>query len=342
MRTTVTFIVLALFNILAFGQEERVTVDFNKNIEFLGYIIELVDPADNDVNHPIRKMIHQYPEDIKQPVLGEILQTGENIDYSTLIHMMYFLPEFPLDTNYEVPNSLKILLGYTSEQDGKTLNLLVQKTNNFYKVSKFEQVWNNLLEERKKVTQFIRDNKPKKEVFHYMEAFYGKEFRKYHIIPSLTIWTAGFGVNDSGKNTANFVLGPLRKNYEFDHKQDFLNLTIHEFGHSFVNSVVAANSSTINESEKLFIPLKESMTRQGYSNWLTCLIEHFVRAGEVIVNEQLGNKKASEDLLKAYSKDRDFRYLSFIVKQLKKYRVQENYTYSVSVQKVIEDLKSFL
>jgi len=342
MRTIVTIIVLIVFNTFSFGQKEKVTVDFNKNIEFLGYIIDLVDPADNDVNHPIRKIIHQYPEDLKQPDLGEILQIAANIDYSTLIHLMYFLPEFPLDNNYEVPNSLKTLLGYTSKQDGKTLDLLVHKTNSFYKVSKFEQVWNHLSAERKKVTQFIRDNKPKEEVFHYMEAFYGKEFRKYHIIPSLTIWTAGFGVNDSEKNMANFVLGPLRKNYEFDHKQDFLNLTIHEFGHSFVNSVVAANSSTINESEKLFIPLKESMTRQGYSNWLTCLIEHFVRAGEVIVNEQLGNKKASEDLLKEYSEDRDFQYLSFIVEQLKKYRIQENYSYSDAVQKVIEDLKSFL
>lgn len=342
MRTRVSFITFVLFYILTYGQEQKVTVDFNKNIEFLGYVIELVDPADNDLNHPIRKIIHQYPEDLKQPSLGEILQIGKNIDYSTLIHLMYFLPEFPLENNYKVPNSLKTSLGYTFEQDGIKLDLLVQKTNEFYNVSKYEQVWNNLLKERIKVTQFIEDNKPSKELFQYMEGFYGKEFQKYHIIPSLTLWNAGFGINDTKNHTANFVLGPLRKNYEFDHKQYFLNLTIHEFGHSFVNSVVEDNAATIHETEKLFMPLKESMTRQGYSDWLTCIIEHFVRAGEVIINEQLGNKKASKELSEVYVKDKNYRYLPFIVKQLKKYRYEENHNYVVSVQKVIEDLKKFL
>lgn len=339
MKKIISLIILAFIITSTFGQNAKASINFNKNIEFLGYIIELVDPGENDINHPVRKIIHQFPEDLKQPTLNEILQIAGNIDYSTLIHLMYYLPQFPLAKDYTVSNNLAAHLNYTSKEDYIILNLLVQKTNAFYKVSNFKKVWKGLSNERKKVTQFIKNNKPSNELFHQMEIFYGKEFKEYNIIPSLTLWSAGFGVNDSKKNTANFILGPLKKNYDFNHKTDFLNLTIHEFGHSFVNSIVLENSTTIKKSEKLFTTIKESMKRQGYSNWSTCLIEHFVRAGEIIINEQLGNLDTSNNLLNTYSKERNFKYLPFIVNQLKEYRLKKGFNYKNSVKKTIEDLE---
>lgn len=335
-----TFTFLALFIIQFNSQsQQKVSINFNKNIELYGYIIELVDPADNDPNHRISKIIHQYPEDAQLESLGKLLEIAGNINYSTLTHLMYYLPKLPLTESFTFSDKIFKVLGYNSEQEKLKINALVNHLNSFYKTSNFEKVWNNLSQERKKVLQLLNKNSPSEKLFLKMERFYHKEFKSYQIVPSLTLWPAGFGVNDFLKNQANFIFGPLKKNYEFNHKQDYLNLTIHEFGHSFVNEVVLENTISIKETKNLFIPIKDNMTKQGYSDWTTCLIEHFVRAGEVIINEKLGNSAESASLLKKYIQDKKYIYLSFIVNKLKKYRIDEQLTYKTAVSKTINDLQ---
>lgn len=341
MKTRITLIILCCTS-LALGQNKKTSVNFYKNVELLGYIIEIIDPAENDPSHPISKIIHQFPEDKQQKSLKELLQIASNIDYSTLIHLMYFLPEFPLDNNYQVHPLTAKKMGYNTDQEKKELNRLVALTNEFYLDSNFTKVWNQLTLKRQEIQDGIAENRPGRKLFKTMERFYGKKFFRYQFIPSLTLWSAGFGVKDSNKNRANFVFGPLQKNFEFGSKQEFRNLTIHEFGHSFVNPVVLNNSVKIQDTEKLYSPLKKSMTKQGYSNWTTCLIEHFVRASEIIINEELGDHDAAKTLLKNYAENRNFKYLSFIVQQLKTYRNQHRYAYEVAVSRTIGDLKHFV
>ena len=63
---------------------------------------------------------------------------------------------------------------------------------------------------------------------------------------------------------------------------------IHEFGHSFVNPVVDSIPPVdISKTERLFEPIKSAMEKQGYNTWKTCLYEHFVRAGEVVIAKLL-------------------------------------------------------
>ena len=67
------------------------------------------------------------------------------------------------------------------------------------------------------------------------------------------------------------------------------------------------------------------------------MIEHFVRAGEVI-GMQVGNHSKSEVLLNDYRDNPKFIYLDFMVKKLREYRLEAGYGYPESVRATLADL----
>ena len=334
MRTITSFIFL-LVSLSIIGQR-KTTISFNKNIEFLGYIIEIADRQDNDPNHQISKIIHQFPGNTQQKVFSELLQIAANIDYSTLIHLAYYLPEFPLESDYSFPEELSNAFGYMTNEE---YNNMIQKLNDFYKFSQFEKIWNDLANEREKTITLINEMKPKDEFFDKMEWFYEKQFQHFNFSPSLTLWPAGFGLTDIEKSIANYIFGPI-KDFQFRNKQSFITHAIHEFGHSFVNAVVLQNAKEILNSSYLFESIEKDIKPQGYSNWETCVIEHFVRAGEVIINEELGHLDESEAVLKEYVNERKWIYLPFIIDKLKHYKLENKMSYKSAVAETIKDLKT--
>ena len=306
-----------------------VSIQFNKNIELVGYIIHLAEPEDNDPEHPITKELSKWSSNAKQPSLHKIYQLGGSLPYELFIQLFNELPLFPLPDNYTIPTS--IAKKYRSYTDSVTLSTLILEANQFYKTSNFEKIWSNLEVYRKETLKTLEGNAPSKQLLSTMEEFYQQDYDTYHIVPSLTIWPrVGWGFNTVTKQRkkANFVLGPLNKNFDFSNKAGFENLAIHEFGHSFVNHVVLSTSSgAIKATEKLYLPLKDKMTPQGYNNWETCVIEHFVRAGEILVPELLNEPFMNEALMKDYTEKRKFIYLPFIVDKMRDYRITQKVSY---------------
>ena len=337
MRIALIF-TLVFIPIQIFSQDSKITVELNKNIEFLGYIIEQGDPAGNDKNHPISKIINKYPENKTNETLFKLFNLASTVDYSTLVHLMYFLPELPLTNNYRVSEEFASYLGFESHDERLRLDEIVLELNNFYKESHFENIWKNLKPYGKTLKSFLEESKPRAEAFNYLEEFYQYRYKHYSIQPILTLWPVGFGIRDLDHNKAVFIMGPLNSNYDFNDKQAFINLTLHEFGHSFVNHILLKNKKELNKTESLFKPIKDTMTRQGYSDWETCMTEHFVRAGEVIIRELMGDKNQSEALLKDYIENRNFIYLEFIIDKLKFYRLDKTYSYEDSVVVTLNSL----
>lgn len=339
MRTIISILFLITMY-SGFAQENTLNIQFNKNIDFLGYILELGDPSDNDPNHPLTKLLKVHPEDLQNPLLGEIFTLGAEINYATLVNLMYLLPEFPLNKNYELSRETAIYLGYDTDEKLAVLTELIEKVNTFYLESGFESVWGTLPPFQKEVKETLWVKSPTPQLLAEMEFYYQKDFDSYLIIPSLCMFSGpGWGIQKPQTNEAVFVLGPLEKNFDFTSER-FYELSIHEFGHPFANPVVLNFKDHINSSESLFSPLKEAMVPQGYRDWISCIIEHFVRAGEVIISERQGKHKTSNELLESYSKERQFIYLPYIVKQLKKYRFDQGLSYSVAVEKTLVDLQS--
>lgn len=96
----------------------------------------------------------------------------------------------------------------------------------------------------------------------------------------------------------------------------------------------------IEETRSLFEPISASMSSQGYPEWSYAIIEHFVRAGEVLIPELLNDTAMSESTLKLYTEERSFIYLPFIVDRLRTYRIAEGLSYELSIRNTMEDLKN--
>jgi hypothetical protein len=65
-------------------------------------------------------------------------------------------------------------------------------------------------------------------------------------------------------------------------KDAYLFTLVHEFNHSFVNSLIEKNEEAFkNNGERIFDQVKEKMYPQHYGNWKTVLYEALVRAAEI-------------------------------------------------------------
>jgi hypothetical protein len=98
------------------------------------------------------------------------------------------------------------------------------------------------------------------------------------------------------------------------------DLLLHEWGHSFVNPVVAENRSLAMEYEHLFDAIQEEMTKggQAYGQWETALVEHVLRAATArIVLATFGGTEAETHLTS--SEARGFKYIRPLYERLAVY-----------------------
>lgn len=322
------------------SQRNKVSITFDKNIELVGYLIHLADPDANNPNHPITIELNNYLEDKQHPAIADIFAIAGNLDYTTIIRLFYSLPDFPLAESYVVPDSLLISFGFESASEQEDIRKLIARVHQFTTESGFQQLWLNLNPFRDSTKVLVDKNKPSEALLSEMEEFYQKDFSEYQIVPSLTLWSGpGWGFETEG-NTATFILGPLAKNYDYTDTDYLQAFSVHEFGHSFVNSTVLEHAQkVIAETSHLYEPLRENMTRQGYNNWSSSLIEHFVRSGEVIIAELMDKPDLKEKMWSEYVVDREFFYLPFIVDKLKYYRYQKEFSYEKAVMLTLQDFQ---
>ncbi|MDT0553130.1 DUF4932 domain-containing protein [Urechidicola vernalis] len=338
---TLKILLFLFLSISIFSQHKEVAITFKKNTELFGYIIELADPSENDKNNPIYKIIHSYEEDLNNDSMTKIFEIGGSMGYGFLENFCYILPELPFDNTFDIENHIRNIYEHLSNEKSIQLIKLANALNQFALTSNFQTVFDNLEPYRDKIQLLLEENKPSFELLQELETFYNRKFENYIIVPSITIWpSAAFGGFENNMKTAVFTLGPLEINFNFSNSKSFKELAIHEFGHSFVNDHVLKNSDIIKETNHLFSPMKETMYPQGYHNWETCLIEHFVRAGEVIIPELLNDAESSNSLMDEYVKNRQFNYLPFIVEKLKYYRLVKKYTYNDAVRQTLIELKN--
>ena len=194
--------------------------------------------------------------------------------------------------------------------------LFLEGFNAFYQEVNFDQYLKDSKMYYDKSIEEIRNALPKQDFIGTMEKFYKVEFSNYVLIPSLTIPKGmGFGASYTlHNNTYIFnVFGAFdfqsfndanNLKMGFDNPQRLRELSVHEFGHSFVNPVVGKlPDETFTKTEGLFGPLKPKMEEQGYNTWRVCVYEHFVRAGEIFISEKLGDTKGAENLRIEYEQD---------------------------------------
>lgn len=348
----------------------KLEIKINKNVELLGlgYFIgfEGVDIENKtvDIDGKIipKKDWHKYGYKIYQRFKRYV--TSENLAqcFSVADHLwLDYLTAFVLQVK-DVPNAKfpdDINQGYylnfskskNPEEAKKNAIIFLDGLNAFAKEIEFQSHLNEAKPYYDQVLQEVENGIPDARFIDAMESFYKQSYDTYLLVPSLTIPKGmGFGIKNTGKNetTVFNVFGALdyqefddikKLNMGFANTSKLRELSVHEFGHSFVNPVVAQLPLELfTKTEYLFEPLQSAMADQGYNTWKVCVYEHFVRAGEIMIAHKLGNKETATKLFYDYKEKRKFNYIPEILEHLKKYDLGAYDSYKQTVRSTMEKL----
>jgi hypothetical protein len=367
IRTTLLLSIIFTTHLFA---NDKLNIQINKNVELLGlaYFIGFEgDGIESEVmeiggKKILKKDWHNYGFMLYQKYktfatsenLGKSFSIADHLWLDYIISLLLQVDDVP---NAKLKESIdpSYYINFSKNRDAKEARrnviLFLEGFNGFCKEIDFDQYmidskiyYDRSIEELRKVL-------PKQDFIDMMEIFYRAEFESYALVPSLTIPKGmGFGLRytfDERTNVFN-VFGafdfqtfndPSKLKMGFDNEQRLRELSVHEFGHSFVNPIVVKlPEETFTKTEKLYEPLKAKMEEQGYNDWKVCVYEHFVRAGEIFISEKLGDKEWTEKLEKEYVRDRQFKYIPIILPELRKFSEGKYKTYYETVQKTMDRL----
>lgn len=348
---------------------KEIGVHFYKNIEFLGttfFIGTMAAQADTDAlqaNTKIKKrdwfaydlsLYHRFRSFAGHPDMKLVSAFGESHGGSELSQLLTHLAPFPhavIRPDRDGPWLRPFIRPKDSAASLREVTDFIAAANRLYRAMDFEACLrdNKLLYEQS--LQEIRAVLPDAALINTMEQFYRQSFDHYALLPSLTI-PAGmaFGVQhtDGKKTVVMNLFGPFAVqqfkdraaiNMGFADADHIRELSTHEFGHSFSNpAVLLLPKEKLQATAWIYEPVQEAMDNQGYDNWRSCLIEYFVRAGEVVIARKMGNQASADKLLKAYVEQRRFVHLPLFVEQLEVYDRDPAMTYAAAVERTVDRL----
>jgi hypothetical protein len=356
MKKTISLFIILFLTLNSFAQK-KIEVKINKNVEFvsmLGWLIFIGEKYENGkkyINWENQKFqietFKKFKKYLNSNNIKSLKETYENEGFDSYLYLFSQLSDFPnckLDENTDSKYFLFLNDSMSIEKAKINTEKVISDLNVVYIECGFDSF---LLENKRnyiKVVKEINRNLPNKNFINELENFYNnKTYSAYILNPSLMI-PSGWGFGPNIKNKAYNFFGSFNgiseNSFGFDNKSEIIELSTHEYGHSFVNPIIdSINQDYIVQNERLFEPIRKEMNSQGYSNWKTCLYEHFVRAGEIIIAKNLGDNKLSEKLEKEYIKVRKFIYLPIILEELEKYNIKTNKNYKETVELIMTKLK---
>jgi hypothetical protein len=348
----------------------KLSVGINKNVELLGFGYFLAFEGANIETQTVKVGDKEIPEKEWQQFGYHFYQqyrsyaSNENLvsaltvaDHLWLDYIIAFLlqtDDFPnarLKPEIEEGYFLRFSKTGNREEAIRNVTVFLDGLNEFYKEVNFDLFLKESSGLYQNALDQVKAALPSVSFIDSTEAFYRKYFDHYMLIPSLTIPKGmgfGPGLRIKGKKMVFSVFGafgyqqfnnPQALDMGFSDPVRLRELSVHEFGHSFVNpAVYAVADSVITAGEFLFEPVKNAMGTQGYNTWQACLIEHFVRAGEVLIAEKYAGADAAAKLRKEYVENRKFIYLPEILSALRKYDHHPAGGYALAVENIIKEL----
>jgi hypothetical protein len=275
------------------------------------------------------------------------------LDY--LINLLLQLDDFP---QAQLKDSLdqKYYSRFSSTGDSREARMnasaFVNAMNQLYDEVNFATYLNQYQRYYTNALQQLNTGLPGPLLLGALENFYQGQFASYSMIPSLLIPPGmGFGLTHRITNQAHsfHVFGALDiptitegsdLDMGFSNKKHLEELSTHEFGHPFVNPVIDhLPLEVFISTQTLFDPIQSVMAKQGYSTWKSCLSEHFVRAGEIMIAQNLGHRDDASRLKTHYIQDRHFIYLPIILQQLEDYKTKRSYQYNEAVERAMKKLQ---
>jgi hypothetical protein len=350
---------------------DKLDIKFNKNIEFLGFIYFIAYEGKNsevktleiDGKEILEKdwqnygynFYQKYKQFAESQNVVTAMSVAEHLwlsDFWPLLLQTQNFPQAKLNSTIDEKYYLQFSKNKDKEEAKKNVEIFLSACNELYKEVNFDEY---LIESsvyyQSSINQ-IQENLPSPEFISFTEKFYRKKFSRYILIPSLTIPKGmGFGprltINEETKvydifgavDFQNF-LNTSQLNMGFGNQDKLRELSIHEFGHSFVNpEIQLISDDRVKITASLFEPISSVMENQGYNNWSACLTEHFVRAGEILIAEKMGNSSSVEKLKNEYLNTRKFIYIPVIIEELKRFDNDQTDNYQNVLNRVLLKLE---
>lgn len=322
---------------------KRIEVEFNPNIH-TSHVIELIVwPGE----YPTRPMVieaQKYFEPFaNHPAieLSDSLLQNEVFYFDELTEILLYLEDFPSTTfKYPLENS-----PYADRQE--IIKEWIQALSVFYQDANVEGFLDSYGDFYQGAREEVLQNLPPADFVEQIESYYRDNRLKYTIIPAPEMPTGGvygqrgigpYVYTPNGLEIYQVISAslPVQKDslsnkYEvfgFYNKEFVLRNSYHEFGHAFVNPVLAKqkNERLIYKYEHLFVPeLKQVMLKQNYDNWFDCIAEHLVRLGEIRLADRSGNTKWADQLRNQHINQLHFVFLNEFEQKIKEYEGDESY-----------------
>ncbi|MEO6547117.1 MAG: DUF4932 domain-containing protein [Ferruginibacter sp.] len=347
-RTLLISIFLSLvFTIQLKAQTNKINVEFNANLatysivehlvaEHLGWLFYIDGKADIaylPMAAAARDEMNKHDNSrIIQQMLDYLKVTGNQQDFS--YHALLRHNTFP-DAGYKY--SFDGLDIDTAKM--KALKTFVENLRRFYIERNLQNFFTDYRFFFNGIINEVKQNIPPAYI-NKMEKYYGQSISAYNyypnpfdVVPYDTVFWHGNGPIIKTKNgyVASMMTSaylPLDKKssindysqFGFNHPATINTIITHEFGHSFVNPVLEKYERKINESSSLMSDaLVNKMGPIGYGNWLTCIIEHLVRLGEIRIALTNGNAKKADSLRNVYINDFGFVLIPDFEKKIVEY-----------------------
>jgi len=340
-------------------KDKEIRVETNYNIETLMICFEIANNGFWNVpfqdyqpmKYLARTRFEQYREHNAIHIIDSLVNKGFWLDAMVEV----ILKSSPLpnaELKYELEKSTLTRLSDSNKVATKLINEFINSLNDFYIEADLSTYFIENKSYFDSVNNEVRENLPNKHFITTMENYYGKQNDSYTLIPTPTLWhTAGLGLRIKGNIGFKVynIFGPLIVTkdsidfgYGYNNSDKINELTVHEFGHSFINPVteLSKNKTIIDKYEYLFEPIKDKMTKQAYNNWWTCVTEHIVRLGEIRISYTLGDSLRADKIRNDYINNRNFIYLPYLEKNIIYYENNRN-KYSSIDEYIPILLKSF-
>ena len=343
LRLLLISYLLSQCSLLAFPQGKSIIVEVRKHIELISALNNQIstsflkdsvtDPYLYKTTKLMRLNYEHFKKFSKHPAVLATQQMSDKIGTGVYLLGLYY-EDFP-QAKQKSPISQLILQEIHPDTDSAIflVKKYMEEVAQFYHDTQFETYFIQNQPLYQLAVEEVKRNIPPDTFIPTLEKYYGTSKDGYHIVvmPSFKSgWGLSWQVEDRGQTIIFNIAAPLQEQIlsstkkvveaGFDNADEIRNLSVHEFGHSFVNPLTmqASYAAQINRYKHLFKPVPN----QGqYSDWLTLFNEHLVRAGEIHIALLMGQVKESKRLQESY---KDWMYLPHFIEQLKLYEANRS------------------
>jgi len=329
----IVLLILIILSQQSFAQEKQLIAPpkVDKRVELLSIVFRLA--GNNEYNSNLFKnytdKVDNHFNAFKGHELIEFakeLKEKKGITYNAVVSMAVILDDNlnPLiDFSTSLPESR-----WTKEDASKFIRLLKQ----FYKDADCEAFF----KDNEALYQVVSDRFStvyKTVDLKWFQSFFGeKTDENFNIILSPGCGVNNYGTNylhPNGKKEVFAIMGIWKVdetgNPVFE-EQEYLPIIVHEFNHSFVNSLLEKHEESFEKSGKAIFKAEEyeMSSLQAYGSWQTMLNEALVRALVIKYSMDHGANESDIDKMLINEYEKGFIWIKELVGKLKKYNDQRN------------------